>query len=102
MKYITQLIKTVKPIVLSMVDLLNFNFENFKIKKRSNATVPIPKTPIVSRKYSDLIKWQDQMLKDVGLNIPPGGWNDHTSKSKPSSDIQITFIKRKTPLKKSV
>ena len=52
-----------------------------------------------SRKYSDLMKWQDQMHKEVGLNIPQK-WED-SIKSAPSQtdEFTVTFIRRKAQMR---
>jgi len=47
-----------------------------------------------SRKYSDLMKWEEQMLKDVGLKIPPK--TKHNVSNSVNSDFEITFIRRKS------
>jgi hypothetical protein len=66
-----------------------------EVPKESNLITAVSSPAPVSRKYSDLMKWQDQMLKEVGLNIPTK-WEE-TIKSTPSKteEFTVTFIRRK-------
>ena len=44
-------------------------------------------------KYSELMKWNEEMHKRVGLNIPP---KDNTKPSpSPDNTIEVTFVKTK-------
>jgi hypothetical protein len=54
--------------------------------------VPINKQPFRKLKYSEMMEWHDQMLKDVGLNLPPRS-STHFKKST-DSQIDVIFIKK--------
>ena len=85
--------KFVQFIKLRKFSFSQFPFRKLRLLKTRKIELSQKQPPVVSRKYSDLMKWQDQMLKEVGLNIPPGGWN--TKNDKTSSEIEITFLRRK-------
>ena len=44
-------------------------------------------------KYSELMKWDEEMHKRVGLNIPPKGTTKPSSR--PDKTIEVTFVKSK-------
>lgn len=67
--------------------------------KESNLTTAVSSPPPVSRKYSDLMKWQDQMLMEVGLNIPTKWEQTIKSTSSKTEEFTVTFIRSK-PQKK--
>lgn len=96
MKYIKQIEQVVRALIgrekKSINDAVS---ETGKIVDDNKATEVNGKPSPVSRKYSDLMKWQDQMLKEVGLNIPQK-WED-SIKSTPSQtqEFTVTFIRRK-------
>ena len=54
--------------------------------------VPIMEQPFRKLKYSEMMEWHDQMLKDVGLNLPPRS-STHFKKST-DSQIDVIFIKK--------
>jgi hypothetical protein len=54
--------------------------------------VPIKEQPFRKLKYSEMMEWHDQMLKDVGLNLPPRS-STHFKKST-DSQIDVIFIKK--------
>ncbi len=66
-----------------------------KIQNRAHhiiEQVPINKQPIRKLKYSEIMEWHDQMLKEVGLNLPPRS-STHFKKST-DSQILVIFIKK--------
>ena len=48
----------------------------------------------VIRKYSEFIEWENQMMKDVGLNCTMSRY-PKSSNGKSENDIEVIFIKRK-------
>jgi hypothetical protein len=54
--------------------------------------VPIKEQPFRKLKYSEMMEWHDQMLKDVGLNLPPRS-STHFKKNT-DSQIDVIFIKK--------
>jgi hypothetical protein len=54
--------------------------------------VPIKKQSFRKLKYSEMMEWHDQMLKDVGLNLPPRS-STHFKKNT-DSQIDVIFIKK--------
>ncbi len=62
--------------------------------------VPIKEQPFRKLKYSEMMEWNDQMLKDVGLNLPPRS-SIHFKKST-DSQIDVSLIKKpdKSPHKR--
>ncbi len=42
-------------------------------------------------KYSEMLKWKEEMLREVGLNVPP----IISGNLKQSDEIEVLFIKRK-------
>jgi hypothetical protein len=54
--------------------------------------VPIKEQPFRKLKYSELMEWHDQMLKEVGLNVPPCS-STHFKKTT-DSQIDVIFIKK--------
>lgn len=87
-KKISQFVRTVMGRLKNFVtDIAATPLEQPKV---SNLTTAVSSPPPVSRKYSDLMKWQDQMLKEVGLNIPTK-WEE-TIKSTPSKTEEFTVI----------
>jgi hypothetical protein len=96
-KKISQIVRTVMGRFIKFVT--HIDAKPLEVPNESNLTTAVSSPPPVSRKYSDLMKWQDQMLKEVGLNIPTK-WEE-TIKSTPSKteEFTVTFIRRK-PQKK--
>ena len=54
--------------------------------------VPFKEQPFRKLKYSEMMKWHNQMLKEVGLNLPPRS-STHFKKST-DSQIDVIFIKK--------
>lgn len=50
-----------------------------------------PAQPL-SKKYSDLMRWQREMLKSVGLSIPEQKTKEVPSQ--PDNTIEVIFLKR--------
>jgi hypothetical protein len=49
----------------------------------------------VIRKYSEFIEWENQMMKDVGLNFTMSRY-PKSSNGKIENDIEVIFIRRKS------
>jgi hypothetical protein len=54
--------------------------------------VPTKEQPFRKLKYSEMMEWHDQMLKEVGLNLPPRS-SSHFKKST-DNQIDVIFIKK--------
>jgi hypothetical protein len=54
--------------------------------------VPFKEQPFRKLKYSEMMKWHNQMLKEVGLNLPPHS-STHFKKST-DNQIDVIFIKK--------
>jgi hypothetical protein len=49
----------------------------------------------VLKKYSEFIEWENQMMKDIGLNCTMSRY-PKSSTGKSENDIEVIFIKRKS------
>ncbi len=85
-KYFQELKFNLKNILLRFKSLVKKYFSKYYYRKKTE-----PK-PVISRKYSDLMKWEEQMLKDVGLNVPPKSSSNGINSS--LDDIDVIFIKK--------
>ena len=44
-------------------------------------------------KYSDMMRWKDEMLREVGLNVPPK--KPDLKQPEKDTSIEVIFIKRR-------
>jgi len=51
--------------------------------------------PEILRKYSEFIEWENQMMKEIGLNCTISRY-PKSSNEKDENNIEVIFIKRKT------
>ena len=85
-KHIQDLKFKIKNILLGFKSLVTKYTSNYYVGEKTELK------PKISRKYSDLMKWEEQMLKDVGLNVPPKSTNNNKNIS--SNDVDVIFIKK--------
>jgi hypothetical protein len=85
-KHIRDLKFKIKNILLGFKSLVTKYTSNYYVGEKTELK------PKISRKYSDLMKWDEQMLKDVGLNVPPKSTNNNKNIS--SHDVDVIFIKK--------
>lgn len=51
--------------------------------------------PKVPKKYTEFIEWENQMMKEIGLNCTVSRYPKSSTK-KDENNIEVIFIKRKT------
>ena len=100
MKYIQQ----IEQVVRAFIGRLGKSFKPAvgdprELVEDNKASEVMTKSSPRSRKYSDLMKWQDQMHKEVGLNIPQKCEDSNKSVPTHSEEFTVTFIQRKPQMR---
>lgn len=87
---------TIQRLIFQRNKTINENNNSQEIKEiKDNEFRSDTEKPKVLRKYSEFIEWENQMMKEIGLNCKVSRY-PKSSKDKSENDIEVIFIKRKS------